>query len=432
MIRAASTITAATATALVLSPVFGLAAAEAAPANARADVEGFQVAGASTFIAPATVNDESVWSDRAPSPQASTVPAAGTTGPLIIGGTCLPKVTPAILPTAPTIPADDPADCLDFRAVPVDGGIELQVDDDAAQNAPGAWLARTDSGVLDLGTERSTFSAVASVAAPVVTTLFMRTASGPIEGTSTPGTTVSVFDAETGEEFCADVPTDTDGNWSCSLDHRLEIRPYDIAVVARATDGVLSPITNATVLVPLVDAPSVPIVDAGPLAPGSTVIEGTGDPDSLVEIFTADGETLCLSEPADADGRWSCEFAEPLSPGEHALSAEARFHESAPSGRTAFTLIVADEATDPGEVVVPGDGGGGDTGTGGDAGGSAGSGAGGSAGDSTNPVEADKAAAKKPGALAYTGASIAGALGLAGLLSAAGIALSVLRKRRRV
>ncbi len=139
------------------------------------------------------------------------------------------------------------------------------------------------------------------------------------EGTAAPGAKVRLYD---GEMLLGELTADADGEWRFELPqplteglHELRTVVLDAAGEEAAASELLTFSIIKAATPPIILLPDERNVVAGGM------VEGTADPDALLQIY--DGDTLLGEVAADADGKWTFELPADLSTGEHTLRAVA-------------------------------------------------------------------------------------------------------------
>jgi len=184
--------------------------------------------------------------------------------------------------------------------------------------------------VLDAAGEEVAASEMVTltVEEPIVAPVVVSPASGAsigageslaFEGTAAPGARVRLYDGET---LLGELAADADGEWRFELPQPLTEGLHDLRTVVLDAAG--EEVAASELLTfSIIKAATPPIIllpDERNVVAGGTV-EGTADPDALLQIY--DGDTLLGEVAADADGKWTFELPADLSTGEHTLRAVA-------------------------------------------------------------------------------------------------------------
>ncbi|MFE7226183.1 Ig-like domain-containing protein, partial [Nocardioides sp. NPDC057577] len=219
--------------------------------------------------------------------------------------------------------------------VTVDG-----VDHETTANAEGAWsidvgtpfaegehtatATQTDAAGNTSPAATSTFTVDASEEAPVITSPESGTTTDDntptIEGTGTPGTTITVYDQDDNEIGTTTVAPD--GTWTLDAP---ELADGTYTFVATQTDdlGNVSPESNSVILTIDTAAPQAPVITApeadSVTADNTPTVTGTGEPGAEVEVFI-DGVPVGTTT-VDPTGNWSLELTTPLADGGHTATA---------------------------------------------------------------------------------------------------------------
>ena len=139
------------------------------------------------------------------------------------------------------------------------------------------------------------------------------------EGTAAPGAKVRLYD---GEMLLGELTADADGEWRFELPQPLTEGLHELRTMVLDAAGEEAAASELLTF-SIVKAATPPIIllpDERNVVAGGTV-EGTADPDALLQIY--DGDTLLGDVAADADGKWTFELPADLSTGEHTLRAVA-------------------------------------------------------------------------------------------------------------
>ncbi|NMO18663.1 DUF4215 domain-containing protein [Pyxidicoccus fallax] len=143
-----------------------------------------------------------------------------------------------------------------------------------------------------------------------------------INGTGTPGNTVTVREGST--VICT-ATVDANGNWTCTPTTPLPEGPHTITATATSGTGTSPASTPVTFTVDLEAPPPAPVI-TGP-ANGSTVstqtppITGTSTPNSTVTV--REGSTVICTATTNSAGNWTCTPTTPLPEGSHTITATA-------------------------------------------------------------------------------------------------------------
>ncbi|GGR53936.1 Ig-like domain-containing protein [Nocardioides luteus] len=223
-----------------------------------------------------------------------------------------------------------------------------------------ATATQTDAAGNTSPAASSTFTVDASEDAPVITGPESGTTTDDstptIEGTGTPGTTITVYDQDDNEIGTTTV--DGDGTWSLDAP---ELADGTYTFVATQTDelGNVSPESNSVIVTIDTTAPEAPVItspEADSVTDDDTpTVTGTGEPGAEVEV-SIDGVPVGTTT-VDETGTWSLELTEPLADGGHtatAVQTDAAGNVSPTSEPVPFTVDTAA----PGAPVVtaPADG----------------------------------------------------------------------------
>lgn len=187
-------------------------------------------------------------------------------------------------------------------------------------------------------------------------------------GTAAPGSTVEIF---VDGESIGTTTANPDGTFSFTPDDPLDPGEYEAFVTATVNGVESGPSDTNDFTINDTDAPAPPVItspdDGSTTTDPTPVIRGTGEPGSTV-IISIDGEEVG-SAVVDEDGNFTFVPTEPLSPGEHVVTAVAvddAGNQSGPSEPVEFTVVTPDDGTDSG--TGGGSGAGVDSGTGSDTG----------------------------------------------------------------
>ncbi|TKD61453.1 BapA prefix-like domain-containing protein, partial [Cobetia marina] len=185
-----------------------------------------------------------------------------------------------------------------------------------------------------------------------------------LSGSGEPGSTITVTNDN--GEIVGETTVDGDGNFTLDLTPDQE---DGTELTATATDGAGNESDSSAPVTVDAAAPEAPLITAvndnaepvtGELNSGDSTndqtltLSGTAEAGSSVSVY--DGDTLLETVEADAVGNWNLELSEPLTEGEHSLSAiatDTSGNVSAPSDAFVITIDVTVPAP---PVLEPTDG----------------------------------------------------------------------------
>lgn len=209
-----------------------------------------------------------------------------------------------------------------------------------AVTVPGPLPAGSNTATVKAGdqTVTKTFDVKADdlvVAGPADGATGLPKTNVPVSGTSEPGATVTIKDAD--GNLLGTATADVNGNWSTTLAGPLPAGANSLVV----SDG------SQTVTVDVTVATD-PLTVAGPIAganvgKGDLVFNGKAEPGATVQVKDADG-TVVATGTADANGNWSATVPGPLAAGSNAFTVT--------DGTTEVTRSV-NVAADPLAVASP-------------------------------------------------------------------------------
>jgi flagellar hook assembly protein FlgD len=362
--------------------------------NATVDVVITDDAGNVVWEGPATVNPDGTWTATPDVPlpdgdytvTATATDEAGNTstdGPV---GFTVDATAPAVAITSPadgstttdTTPTitgtvDDTAESVTVTIRDADGNVVFE--GEATINPDGTWtidapeLPDGDYTVTATATDANGNEATAGPVAfaidtgapdaPVITSPtegeVTDDATPPITGTGEPGATVEVVitDAD-GNETTYETVVEEDGTWT--VVPTIPLPDGETTVVATQTDeaGNTSPASEPVTFVVDTTAPEAPVITSP--AEGSTttdttpLVTGTGEPGATVEV-KIDGVVVGTTT-VKPDGTWELQVTEPLSGGEHTVSA-TQTDEAGNTSPAASNTFTVDAGVAPPVITSP-------------------------------------------------------------------------------
>lgn len=296
--------------------------------TAATTLEGtFRVAGTPGFVAVADHDGQPVLDTRPVAADTAHYPAPGTTGPLVVGSTCLSALNGPGLPFALLSDAATPSGCLQVRTTSPAAHVVRFTADDPFSPADGLELGLQEDGLLlVLGTAGSDIELVTEgpVAAPTLDDTELAPDSA-LSGTATPGAHVVV--ARDGVVVCeadaADRDADDAGHWTCSPTDALTEGSYTLELFSSTPAGQLAPPVPVEVVV---------TAEAGAgdgSDPGDGAVTDPGDEPSPGDGSGAAGGTGDTGTPGGTDHAGAPDTA--------AAVADTAPAAPAPQGRLAWT-----------------------------------------------------------------------------------------------
>jgi hypothetical protein len=300
----------------------------------------------------------------------ASAPAVAITSPA--DGSSTNDTTPTVTGTV-----DDPTATVDV-VIRDSGGTVVFSGPATVDPATGTWTV--DSGVLPEGDYTVSATATDSTgntatagpvaftvdttapAAPVITSPADGSVTSddtpPISGTGEPGATVEVTVVDAGGTSTT-YETVVDGNGNWTVVPTTPLADGDATITATQTDaaGNTSPASDPVTVTIDTTAPDAPVItspaDGSKTTDTTPVVGGTGEPGATVTV-SVDGEVVG-DATVGSDGTWTLPLTDPLSGGDHTVTAT----QTDPAGNTsdpASNTFTVDAGVAPPVITSPADG----------------------------------------------------------------------------